>query len=171
VHLPKVRLAAVDIAPVTLPAFTLNGRRYPARRLPGRHIPGRTIPGRTLKGDCFTAPASFAPSRTTVRVSGYDRLDPDFSDQLSSRYWADSDVSTPDPTAAGFGELNAAGYPRNQYVRPYVSATERWSPATGATPPATGYRRVASSPVKYRSRAGQDATGERHWLSSAARPI
>jgi len=32
-------------------------------------------------------------------------------------------VSVPAPTAPGFGEFNAAGFPKNQYVRPYVTRT------------------------------------------------
>jgi hypothetical protein len=121
VHLAAVQLPAVDLPATTLPAFTFNGHRYPARYLPGQHIPGSIIPATTIPGGCFDAPASFAPAATTVRVTGYDRLDRDFSGPLSDRYWgANSEVSAPDPTAAGFGDLNAAGFPKNQYVRPYV---------------------------------------------------
>jgi hypothetical protein len=58
----------------------------------------------------------------TVRVSGYAAIDPGFSSSLSQRYWASAgpDVSVPDSTAPGFGSDNAAGFPKNQYVRPYV---------------------------------------------------
>jgi hypothetical protein len=120
IHLPAVEIPSVDIPATTIPATTINGRRYPARNIPARHIEGRTIRARTIKAHCYAAPPSFAPSNTTVRVSGYDSLDDEFSQKLSEDYWADTGSTAPDPTAAGFGELNAAGYPKNQYVRPYV---------------------------------------------------
>jgi hypothetical protein len=55
-----------------------------------------------------------------VRVSGYDGLDGSYSQALTDRYWDDLRATAPDPTAPGFGEVNAAGFPKNQYVRPYV---------------------------------------------------
>jgi hypothetical protein len=124
VRLAEVRLAAVDLPATTLPAVTINGHRYPARRIPARriparHIPGRTIPGRTIKGRCYAVPTSFTPSRTTVRVSGYEGLDKNYSSDLTKTFWRNV-PRAPDPTARGFGELNAAGFPKNQYVRPYV---------------------------------------------------
>jgi hypothetical protein len=54
-----------------------------------------------------------------VRVSNYGTLDPKFSPSLSSNYWQ-STGSIPDYTASGFGELNGAGFPKNQFVRSYV---------------------------------------------------
>ena len=48
-------------------------------------------------------------------------LDPAFSPDLGESCWTSaSGSSVPDPTAPGFGELNEAGFPKNQYVRPYV---------------------------------------------------
>ena len=118
VHLPEVRLPAV-----TLPAYTdFDGVRHPARRIPGRRIAGRTIPARTIGGQCFEVPSDFAPEKTSVLTQEYERLDPGFSSELSKSYWDESgDASlVPDYTAKGFGEVNAAGFPKNQYVRPYV---------------------------------------------------
>jgi hypothetical protein len=52
-------------------------------------------------------------------VSDYQALDPRFSATLSDDYWRGAG-SAPDYTAPGFGELNGAGFPKNQYVRSYV---------------------------------------------------
>lgn len=120
-RLPSVHLDAVKLPAVRLPAVTVGDRRIPARTIPARTIPARTIPARTIPGRCFDVPNAFELSRTTVRVSNYDGLDTDFSPGLSRDLW-DSvpSLSTPDYTAQGFGELNGAGFPKNQYVRPYV---------------------------------------------------
>ena len=67
-------------------------------------------------------PRSFALQNTTVRTTGYAATDQSYSPSLTEQYW-NSDprgTSTPDPTAPGFGDFNAAGFPKNQYVRPYV---------------------------------------------------
>jgi hypothetical protein len=119
--LPAVHLPAVHLPAVHLPAVTVGGERIPAQTIPAQTIPAQTIPAQTLPGGCFDAPKSFAIGNTTVRTSNYAALDPGYSPALSTKYWDSTpDVSVPDPTAAGFGELNAAGFPKNQYLRPYV---------------------------------------------------
>lgn len=120
-RLPSVHLDAVKLPAVRLPAVSVGDRRIPARTIPARTIPARTIPARTIPGRCFDVPRAFELSRTTVRVSNYDGLDANFSPSLSEDLWESApSVSTPDYTAQGFGELNGAGFPKNQYVRPYV---------------------------------------------------
>jgi hypothetical protein len=116
VHLPAVHLPAVH-----LPAVTVGDQHIPAQTIPAQTIPAQTIPAQTIPGGCYEAPKSFAIKNTTVRTSNYANLDPGYSGTLSTKYWNSTPgVSVPDPTAAGFGELNAAGFPKNQYVRPYV---------------------------------------------------
>jgi hypothetical protein len=112
---PGVDLPAVHLPAVTLPAV-------PSLGIPAQHVPGQTIPGQRIPGTCLDAPQAFEPQETTVTApEAYSALDSDYSPQLTSRYWSSApDAGTPDPTAPGFGELNAAGYPRNQYVRPYM---------------------------------------------------
>jgi hypothetical protein len=120
-HLAAVHLPAVNIPTRTIPGFTLGSQYYPPTHTAAVRIPSSTIPASTIPGGCFNVPSSFALQSTTVRESGYDQLDPQYSPRLSAAYWsANPAVSTPDPTATGFGELNGAGYPKNQYVRPYV---------------------------------------------------
>lgn len=88
----------------------------------------------------MNVPAAFSLPQTTVRVANYGALDPSYSPTLTQRYWSSDiqSISTPDPSAPGFGELNAAGFPKNQYVRPYmrsdgtlVSGYWRNSPSDG----------------------------------------
>jgi hypothetical protein len=106
----------------TLPGFVLGGHRYPSQRIAPVDIPSQVIPGQSIPGGCLDVPAAFTPSHTTVRVSGYPKIDPSFSAPLSQQYWnaAGSGSEIPNPTAPGFGELNAAGFPKDQYVRSYV---------------------------------------------------
>jgi hypothetical protein len=80
------------------------------------------LPATTVPGGCFSVPRAFTLANTTVRVRNYPSLDPEFSPTLSQRYWdlVGPGISVPDPTAPGFDEFNAAGFPRNQYVRSYV---------------------------------------------------
>jgi hypothetical protein len=124
---PSVHIAATHIAGTTIPATTIPGTTVGGTKLPAVHLPATTLPpvdlpATTLPGGCFDTPSSFALPNTTVRVSSYSAIDPSFSPALSERYWsaAGPGVSVPDPTAPGFGQDNAAGFPRNQYVRPYV---------------------------------------------------
>jgi hypothetical protein len=116
--MPEVHIPATHIPATTIPGTTIGGVRYPAQTYPAIDYPAQTIPGTTIPGGCFDAGAYPAPSQTTIRVSGYSALDRRFSPSLSSRYWG-SGGSVPDYTAPGFGELNDAGFPKNQYVRSY----------------------------------------------------
>jgi len=122
-RLPAVHSPSVHLPAVTLPAFTdFQGKTHPARRIPGRRIPARTIPGRTIGGQCFEVTSEFGPRHTSILSDGYERVDPDFSADLTESYWNEAGKASmiPDYTATGFGEANAAGFPKNQYVRPYV---------------------------------------------------
>lgn len=122
-RLPMVHLPAVRLPAVTLPAYTdFDGVRHRARRVPGQRIPGQTIPGQVIPRQCFDVPAAYAPDKTTILADGIGRVDPKFSEQVSDEYWSDTgDASLrPDYSAPGFGETNAAGYPKNQYVRSYL---------------------------------------------------
>jgi hypothetical protein len=123
ITVPAVTIPATTIPAVTIPATTIGGVHYPARHLPRRTLPARNLPARQLGGGCFQVPSAFALDQTTeFDDSTYAELDAAYSAALTQRYRAGvgSSYSYPDPTARGFGELNAAGYPKNQYVRPYV---------------------------------------------------
>jgi hypothetical protein len=121
IKLETVHLAAVHLPAVRLPAVTVGDLHIAARTIAAQTLPAQTIPGSTLPGRCFNVPKAFALANTTVRTSNYDALDPGYSPNLTGEYWdAAPEVSVPDPTAVGFGELNAAGFPKNQYVRSYV---------------------------------------------------
>jgi len=136
--LPATTIPAGCAGSYCWPARTIPGRTIPGRTIPGRTIPGRTIPGRTISGVCFseetagtrvrgagldqTLPADFSLTSLRTRVRNYAALDNRYSPSLTTRYWAraGSASSVPDVTAVGFGGYNAAGYPKNEYVRSYV---------------------------------------------------
>ena len=128
VTLPAVTLPAVTLPAVTIPAAKLGGTSYPAQHYPEQHHPAQHYPAQHYAaqhydGSCFDAPKAFAPQSTSLLPSqAYASVDPSYSPALTTRYWGAADTSTspPDPTAPGFGEFNAAGFPKNQYVRPYV---------------------------------------------------
>jgi hypothetical protein len=122
VHIPAVHLPGTHIPAQTIPATTVGGQTLPATHLPATTLPPVDLPETTLPGGCLEVPKAFALASTTVRVSDYAALDPGYSQPLTARYWAaaPSATSTPDPTAPGFGQFNAAGFPKNQYVRPYI---------------------------------------------------
>jgi len=133
VTIPRVTIPAVTIPAVTIPAVTIprtcfNGvcvlaHHYPAQHYATQHYPAQHFPAQHIRGDCFKTAAAFAPWRTTVRVRNYRAIDPTYSPQLSTRYWSAAGIaviSVPNPYAPGFGQFNAAGFPKNQYVRPYV---------------------------------------------------
>ena len=129
IHVAPIYVAAIHVAPIYVPATTFNGvhypahtypgHDYPAHSYPGHDYPARTIPGSTVPGQCFDAATYPSPFQTSVRISGYGALDPSYSSTLSSPYWQ-SAGSVPDYTAPGFGELNGAGFPKNEYVRSYL---------------------------------------------------
>jgi hypothetical protein len=126
VTIPAVTIPAVTIPAVTIPKTCYGGVCYPAQHIPAQHLPAQHIPAQHIPAyhvprSCFTVAAVFAPQRTSVRVRNYRAIDRRFSPEVSGRYWADAGraVSYPDPFANGFGGFNAAGFPKNQYVRPY----------------------------------------------------
>jgi hypothetical protein len=121
--LPAVVLPATSIPATTLPAFDLGGTHYPAQHLPAEHISGTRIPAQHIGRTCLDAPAAFAlPKTTLLSTNGYRSIDDNYSPQLTARYWDSigTSVDIPDPSAAGFGETDAAGLPKNQYVRSYI---------------------------------------------------
>jgi hypothetical protein len=122
VHVPAIHIAGTTIPGTTIPGTTVGGTTIPATHLPATRLPPVDLPAENLRGGCLDVPRAFALTNTTVRVGNYAAVDPQFSQTLSARYWksAGRDVSVPDPSAPGFGQNNAAGFPRNQYVRPYM---------------------------------------------------
>lgn len=137
VHLPATHLPGGTLPGGTLPGGTLPGgcfagHCYPAIKVapihvapvhvPPVNIPAVTIPAVHVPQTCFDGAATLRPAQTTVRVSGYATIDRSFSLPLSNSYWqgAGAAVSIPDVMASGFGGFNAAGFPKNQYVRPYL---------------------------------------------------
>jgi hypothetical protein len=85
-------------------------------------LPAQYLPAQHISGACFDSASAPLPSQTTVRIKGYRAIDPAYSPTLSTHYWsgAGPTVSYPDVYASGFGGINAAGFPKNQYVRPYL---------------------------------------------------
>lgn len=140
----------VDVPPVHLPALTIPGKEIPAKELPlptiptmpvvtipaitipAVTIPAVTIPGYTIPARCFDTDKTEAPppSETTVRVRSYNRIDSQFSLALSIAYWRQTgnSSSVPSHAARGFGEVNAAGHVKNQYVRPYLRSNGTFVP-------------------------------------------
>lgn len=121
--IPAVTIPATTIPAVTIPAVDLGGQHYPAQHYSAHHYRAQRYPAQHYKRQCFDAPADFAPARTTLLdQNAYRSLDPEYSAGLSRRYWSTvgGSVDYPNPSASGFGELNGAGFPKNQYVRPYV---------------------------------------------------
>jgi hypothetical protein len=90
--------------------------------VPAVNIPAQTIPATHVPATCINTAVAFAPVHTTIRASSYGAIDRQFSPQLTNRYWSAAGKTSyyPDVFAPGFGELNAAGFPKNQYVRSYV---------------------------------------------------
>jgi hypothetical protein len=80
-------------------------------------------------------------ARTTVRVSNYAAIDPQANVQATSTYWQDAGeaATLPDFSAPGFGELNGAGFPKNQYVRPYVRKDGTFVSGYWRNSPSDGY--------------------------------
>src|SRR6476659_2597889 len=111
----------------TMPVVTIPAITIPAVTIPAVTIPGYTIPARCYDTDETEAPP---PSKTTVRVRSYNRIDSQFSLALSIAYWRQTgdSSSVPSHAARGFGEVNAAGHVKNQYVRPYVRSNGTFVP-------------------------------------------
>jgi hypothetical protein len=127
VTIPAVTIPAVTIPAVTVPRTCIAGTCYPARHfpaqyLPAQHLAAQHLPAQHVAAICLRTSANFAPAKTTVRISHYRSIDPAFAAKLSTTYWntAGTTVSYPNVYAEGFGSLNAAGFPKDQYVRPYL---------------------------------------------------
>ena len=111
---PPTTIAATTIPATTIPATTLPTTTIPAATIPATTIPALHVPRR-----CFDLRTV---SNTTIRISNYDRIDPLYDSRATGDYWRTTGLTSaaPDYTASGFGGVNAAGFPKNQYVRPYV---------------------------------------------------
>jgi len=111
----------------TMPVVTIPAITIPAVTIPAVTIPGYTIPARCYDTDKTEAPA---PSKTTVRVRSYNRIDSQFSLALSIAYWRQTgnSSSVPSHAARGFAEVNTAGHVKNQYVRPYLRSNGTFVP-------------------------------------------
>jgi hypothetical protein len=130
--IPAFTVPAFTTPAFTVPAFCVAGTCYPAQRYAAQHYPAQHYPAyhypaqhysaQHYPGACFSTTSAFAPTRTTVRVRNYASVDRQFSPQRTSSYWnnAGPTVSYPNVSASGFGGYNAAGFPKNQYVRSYV---------------------------------------------------
>ena len=111
----------------TIPAITIPAITIPAVTIPAFTIPGYTLPERCFDSDTTGAPP---PSQTTVRVRNYQRLDSSFSLALSIAYWRQTGTSSmvPNHSAEGFGESDAAGFAKTQYVRSYIRSDRTFVP-------------------------------------------
>lgn len=121
--LPAVALPASNLPATTIPALDFEGVHYPAQHLVAQHIPAVHLPAQRVAGGCFDVLPQFALTNTSLLPStDYGAVDPNYSPALTQRYWqlAGSAIDDPDPAAPGFGEENAAGFPKNEYVRSYV---------------------------------------------------
>ena len=147
VHLPALTIPGKEIPAKDLPLPTISGGclgdtcwkgptmpvvTIPAITIPAVTIPAVTIPGYTIPARCYDTDETEAPppSKTTVRVRSYNRIDSQFSLALSVAYWRQTgdSSSVPSHAAGGFGEVNAAGHVKNQYVRAYVRSNGTFVP-------------------------------------------
>ena len=123
-EIPAKELPLPTLPPVCVGETCLKAPTLPTITIPAVTIPAVTIPGYTLPERCFDTDESEAlpPSETTVRVRNYQNIDSHFSLSLSVAYWRQTGESSsvPNYSAPGFGEVNAAGAVKNQYVRSYV---------------------------------------------------
>ena len=100
VSIPAVNIPAVTIAAVDIPRSCFGGvcypahhypaqhypaQHYPAQHYPAQHYPAQHYPAQHYPPTCFAVSPAFAPASTTVRVSGYAKIDYGFSPQLSLR--------------------------------------------------------------------------------------
>jgi hypothetical protein len=137
VTIPAITIPAITIPAVTIPAACFAGHCYPAQHYPAQHYAAQHYAAQhypaqhyaaqhyaaqNYPATCFNSPAALAPSETTVRVRNYQSLDTYYSSGLTTRYWqtAGPTVSYPNVYASGYGQLNRAGFPKNQYVRSYL---------------------------------------------------
>ncbi len=144
---PAVIIPGKEIPPKELPLPTIPGGcvgdtcwrgpampvvTIPAITIPAITIPAVTIPAVTIPARCYDTDKSdvLPPSQTTVRVRSYSRIDSQFSLALSIAYWRKTgdSSSVPSHAAEGFGQVNAAGRVKNQYVRPYLRSNGTFVP-------------------------------------------
>ena len=142
----RVCWPGVKVPPVEIPAITIPAREIPARQItipatpgwvaptiptitipaitiPAVSTPAFTVPGYTVPERCFDSKNdALPPSKTSVRVRNYHRIDSNFSLALSVAYWRQTGTSSlvPEHSAEGFGESTATGFAKNQYVRAYI---------------------------------------------------
>ena len=131
VEIPAIMTPAREIPArqITIPAIagrvapTIPTITIPAITIPAVSIPAFTVPGYTVPERCFDSENdALPPSKTSVRVRNYHRIDSNFSLALSVAYWRRTGTSSlvPEHSAEGFGESTAAGSAKNQYVRAYI---------------------------------------------------
>ena len=140
-HVPPLHIAATTINGPTYPAqdyrlFTIEpdypGHDYPAHDYPGKdyaaqdypaqNYPAQNYPARQVSQNCKQVASGFLPTQATVlpatQLGGIDRsYSPELTDPLLAGLG--SHATLPDFEASGFGELNQAGFPKNQYVPTY----------------------------------------------------
>ena len=140
---------------MTIPAITI-----PAVTIPAVTIPGYAIPARCFDTDETEAPP---PSETTVRVRSYNRIDSQFSLALSIAYWRQTgnSSSVPSHAARGFGEVNAAGHVKNQYVLADLRSNGTFVPGHGDTATPTANPPARSSAASAGSTTPNATTGAR----------
>jgi hypothetical protein len=131
VTIPAVTIPAVTIPAVTIPGSCFGGTCYPAQSYPAQSYPAHsypshsyastTIPASVIPGGCYSIGRAFSTANTTIRFSNYKGIDAAFSPRITNQYWRKTGFSSsiPDPSAPGYGGYNAAGFPKNQYVKSY----------------------------------------------------
>ena len=171
----RVCWPGVNVAPVEIPATTIPAKEIPAREItiptipgwvapttptitipaitiPAVSIPAFTIPGHTVPERCFDSEKTDAlsPSKTSVRVRNYHRIDSSFSLALSIAYWRQTGPSSlvPDHSAEGFGSRPRPGSPRASTCAPMSAPTARSCQVTGAKRRATAGPRASSSAAR-----------------------
>ena len=112
---PGVKVLPVEIPAITIPAKEIPAREItiptipgwvaptiptitiPAITIPAVSIPAFTIPGYTVPERCFDSEKTEAlpPSKTSVRVRNYHRIDSSFSLALSIAYWRQTGAKQP----------------------------------------------------------------------------
>lgn len=142
-HVPPLHVAALHVPALHIAPTTINGHTYPARDYPEHDYPsrdyperdypaqdypardyaGHDYPARQIGQDCKQVAAGFSPRLTTVLpAKQLSNVDPSYSPVLTQPLLdgLGSEAVVPDFTASGFGELNQAGFPKNQFVPTYI---------------------------------------------------
>ena len=170
----------VNVPPVEIPAISIPAREIPAREItipaipgwvaptiptitipaitiPAVSIPAFTVPGYTVPERCFDSEKTDAlpPSKTSVRVRSYHRIDSSFSLALSVAYWRQTVraawyLSTA-PRALASRPRPVS--PRASTCAPTSAPTARSYPVTGAKPRARAAPPASSSAARSRHAA------------------